>query len=625
LRSSHNNPLDDSHYRGSAARILLFFVLAAMVALTFRLLHLQVIRGSYHKSLSEQNSIRLQVVKAPRGLIYDRNGIVIARNRPSYQIAIQPTELRADDPILEKLLRFQDAKGNRLFDSAHVSWTLERARWRRFQPLVIYEDAPMEVVALIEEHQTDLPGVVTLVESRRTYPFGNAAGHVLGYMDEVKEEEVGTMGVGGGPQGIADSLLPYSRGDRIGRKGLERQYERHFRGRDGIRYVKVNAFGKQIEVIESMAHREPQPGLNIYTTLDMNLQVMAESLLTDSMRGAVVVLDPRTGEVLAMASSPRLDGNVFSLSRERRAREWAKLALDPARPLHNRALNGGYEPASTFKAVVNLAGYEAGVDPNAYMPRSCNGGFQFGNRRWRCWDPKGHGHTNAITAFMVSCDVYYYQLGLMIGMDRINAVARRFGFGQKSQIDLEDDRSGLLMDSTTYERMYGKRGWRWSRGLILNLSMGQGQIVTPLQLANYMSGLANGNSIYKPHFLREVRDPRGHLIRATKPEVLHKLNLLPGEHEMIIKSLSEVVNGPRGTGSRARVPGVWVGGKSGSAENPHGDVTHALFIAAAPLDAPQIAVAIVLENAGGGGAKAAPIASALMKRHLNPQPQAVAP
>jgi penicillin-binding protein 2 len=254
------------------------------------------------------------------------------------------------------------------------------------------------------------------------------------------------------------------------------------------------------------------------------------------------------------------------------------------------------------------------------MPRSCNGGFQFGNRRWRCWEEKGHGPTNAFSAFMVSCDVYFYQVGLMIGMDRINKMARRFGFGQKSGIDLEDDRSGLLMDSTTYERMYGKRGWRWTRGLILNLSIGQGQIATPLQLANYISGMANGKAIYRPHFLREVRDPRGHLVHASQPEVLHKVNLSAAEHALIIKSLSEVVNGTRGTGSRAKVPGILVGGKSGSAENPHGDVTHALFVAAAPLDNPQIAVAVVLENAGGGGAKAAPIAGALMKRYLTHDP-----
>jgi penicillin-binding protein 2 len=252
------------------------------------------------------------------------------------------------------------------------------------------------------------------------------------------------------------------------------------------------------------------------------------------------------------------------------------------------------------------------------MPRACNGGYRFGNRVWKCWEHKGHGFTNAVTAFTQSCDVYYYQVGLTAGMDRINSVARRLGFGEPTGIDLEDDRSGLLMDSTTYERMYGRRGWRWTPGLILNLSIGQGQIVTPLQLADYAAGLANGNVIYRPHFLREVRDVRGRLVTRSKPEVQHQVNLTPSEHELILKSLSEVVNGAGGTGARARVPGVWVGGKTGSAENPHGSQTHALFIGVAPLDAPRIVVAVVIENAGHGGSIAAPIAGAIIRRHLVP-------
>ncbi len=593
---------------------MLFWVLLfAAVALSARLFYLQVVQGEYHQSLSEQNSIRLQVIKAPRGLIYDRNGTIIASNRPSYQIAIMPTELRRDEPVLERLLRFRDAAGTRLFDSAHVAWTLERARWRRFQPLVIFEDAPFEVVSLVEEHQSLLPGVVTLVESRRTYPFGTAAAHVLGYLDEVKEDELGL------PHGISASdttVSPYERGDRIGRKGLERQYERYFRGRDGMRYVKVNAFGRQIGVVESMPSRSPQPGKNVYTTLDMELQLLAETLLPDSVRGAIVALDPRNGEVLVMVSSPRMDGNVFSLSRERRAREWARLALDPGRPLNNRAVNGGYEPASTFKAVTGLAGVRTGIDPMAYMPRACTGGFRFGNRVWRCWDHRGHGFTNAISAFAVSCDVYYYQLGLAVGMDRINAVARRFGFGSRTGIDLEGDREGLLIDSATYTALHSRRGWQWSRGQILNLSMGQGQIATPLQLANYMAGMANGHVIYRPRLLREVREARGHFVTRSEASVLHEIGLDDSERELLRKSLSEVVNGQKGTGWRARVPGIWVGGKTGSAQNPHGDVTHAIFVGAAPLDDPRIAVAIVLENAGGGGAVAAPIAGALMRRYF---------
>jgi penicillin-binding protein 2 len=611
-----SNRLDDPQYRNTAVRALMIFLAVAALVLMGRLFYLQIVQGRYHKSLSEQNSIRLQVVKAPRGLIYDRNGTIIARNRPSYQIAILPTELRRGENILEKVMRFRDTTGQPLFDSAHVAWSLERAKWRKFQPLVILEDAPFEVVSMIEEHQSDLPGIVTLVESRRNYPFGPVAGHVLGYMDEVKEEEVesGVTGPGG------DTLLPYARGDRIGRKGLERQYEGHFRGRDGVRYVKVNAFGKQMEVIEDMPRRDPEPGRNLYTTLDIRLQVMADSLLGDSVRGAVVVIDPRNGEVLAMASSPRMDGNVFSLSRDRRAKEWARLALDPARPLHNRAVNGGYEPASTYKPVVALAAAEAGIRPEGYMPRACNGGYQFGNRRWRCWDPKGHGHTNAISAIMVSCDVYFYQVGLQIGLKRVNDMARRFGFGSKTGIDLDDERSGLLMDSAVYVKRFAKRGWRWPKGMVLNLSIGQGHLSTPLQLANYVAGLVNGHAVYKPHFLREVRDTRGRLVHRARPEKLHDLKLTPDEHKLVITALSEVVNGARGTGRRAAVPGKWTGGKTGSAENPHGELTHALFIGAAPLDDPRIAVAVVLENKGGGGAFAAPIAGALMKRYFENAP-----
>ncbi len=611
MRAPHNNPLDDSHYRSGAARMLAIFLIAAMVVLVGRLFQLQVIQGSYHKSLSEQNSIRLQVVKAARGLIYDRHGIIIARNRPSYQIAILPTDLRPGEPLIERLLRFRDADGMRIFDSTLVAWSLDRARWRRFQPLVIYEDAPFEVVALIEEHQSDLPGVVTIVESRRNYPFGAAAGHVLGYMDEVKENEVGDLA----KASLSDSQ-PYLRGDRIGRKGLERRYEAHFRGRDGVRYVKVNAFGRQMEVLDDMQRRDPVQGNNIYTTLDIDLQVLADSLLGDN-RGAVVAIDPRNGELLVMASSPHLDGNVFSLNRTKRARAWAHLALDSSRPLNNRATSGGYEPGSTFKGVVGLAAVEAGVNPESHMTRPCTGGYRFGNRVWKCWELKGHGYTNAIAAFTHSCDVYYYQAGLIAGMERINGVARRFGFGQMTGIDLDEDRSGLLMDSANYERMYGKRGWRWPRGMILNLAIGQGQIVTPLQLSNYMAGMANGQVIYKPHLMREVRDPRGHLVLAAKPEVLHALKLTQAEHELLIKSLSEVVNGAGGTGGRAKVPGVWVGGKTGSAENPHGKLTHGLFVGAAPLDNPRIAIAVVLENAGHGGSVAAPIAGAIMKRFFD--------
>jgi penicillin-binding protein 2 len=614
MRNDNAARLDDPFYRKQVSRNIIFIFGCLLLGLASRLFYLQIIKGNYHQKLSEQNSMRLQIVHASRGLMYDRNGVVIARNRPSYQVALLPTRLKEPEQVFANLMRFKDSTGARLFDSALVKWSLARGRWKKFQPLVILEDASPEIVAMVEEHQTDLPGVITVMDSRRSYPFGYNAAHVLGYMDEIKEDEL--EGVAKRKEQTGDSI-PYQKGDRIGRKGLEKTYEPFFRGRDGVRYIKVNAFGKEMEVIKEMPQVKPMSGYNLVTTLDMRLQVLAESLMADTLRGAVVAIDPRNGEVLAMASCPRMDGNIFSLSKEKRSKEWAKLALDPAMPLNNRATVGGYEPGSTWKALMNVAAMQSGqITPNERMPKGCTGGYRFGNRVWRCWDPKGHGSMGMIDAFTESCDVYYYQVGLQIGMDIINKVAREFGMGAITGIDLDEERSGMLVDSASYARRFGKRGWTWSRGLVLNLSIGQGQIATPLQLANYAAGLANGKVLYKPHLIKEVRDRAGNVVERFPTQVLHTLNLTPEQHGLVLKAMEAVVNTPKGTGGRARLPDVIVGGKTGSAENPHGDKTHALFIGAAPLYQPEIAIAVVLENVGHGGSIAAPIAGAIFREYF---------
>lgn len=613
MRNDNTARLDDPFYRKQINRNILVIFGCVLLALALRLFYLQIIKGEYHLKLSEQNSMRLQIVHAARGLMYDRNGALIARNRPSYQVAILPTQLKDPKRVLANLMRFQDSTGARIFDSALVSWSIERGRWKKFQPLVILEDASPEVVAMVEEHQLDLPGVITVLDSRRSYPFGYNAAHALGYMDEIKEEELEESE--DGREFSADSI-PYQRGDRIGRRGLEKRYESYFRGRDGMRYVKVNAFGKEMEVIKEMPQIQPVAGYNIVTTLDMRLQCLAESLMTDTVRGAVVAIDPRNGEVLVMASSPRMDANIFSLSKEKRAKEWAKLALDSAMPLNNRATMGGYEPGSTWKALMNVAAMQSGISPSQRMPKPCTGGYRFGNRTWRCWDPRGHGAMDMIDAFMESCDVYYYQVGLEIGMDPINRVAREFGLGETTGVDLDEERSGMLVDSASYTTRFKKRGWRWTRGLVLNLSIGQGQLATPLQLANYTAGLVNGKVLYRPHLLKEVRDKAGNVVEKYQPEVLHRLDMTAAQQEVVLKAMEAVVNAPRGTGGRARLPDVLVGGKTGSAENPHGGKTHALFIGAAPLYQPELAIAVVLENAGHGGSNAAPIAGAIFREYF---------
>jgi penicillin-binding protein 2 len=614
MQPNASSRLDDPFYRGAIGRNILIIFGCLVLGLVSRLFYLQIIKGSYHQKLSEQNSMRLQIVHAPRGLIYDRNGALIARNRPSYQVAILPTQLKDPQRVMANLMRFQDSSGVRIFDSSLVAWSLLRGKWKKFQPLVILEDASPEIVAMVEEHQLDLPGVVTVMDSRRSYPFGYSAGHALGYMDEIKEEELEEFAQH--KEETGDSL-PYTKGDRIGRKGLEKTYESVFRGRDGVRYIKVNAFGKEMEVIKEMPQIRPIPGNNLITSLDMGLQELADSLLGDTVKGAVVAIDPRNGEVVVMASSPRMDANIFSLSKERRSKEWAKLALDPAMPLNNRATVGGYEPGSTWKGIMNVAALESNkITVTERMARSCTGGYRFGNRVWRCWDPKGHGSMSMIDAFTESCDVYYYQVGLIIGMDIINKVARDFGFGDTTGIDLDEERSGMLVDSASYTKKFKRRGWTWTRGLVLNLSIGQGQIVTPLQLANYAAGLGNGKYVYRPHFVREIRDREGNTVKRYQPEVLHELSMTPEEQQVMLKAMESVVNSPRGTGGRARMSDVIVGGKTGSAENPHGGKTHALFIGVAPLYQPELAIAVVLENVGHGGSLAAPIAGSIFREYF---------
>ncbi len=599
------NLQDDQVYRNHTSAKLTLVIGLLFFVLIGRLYYIQISQYKYHFRLSEENRLRLKILEAPRGLILSRKGEILARNRPSYQVAILPTELKDKETVFQNLMKIRDTLNEPIFDSSQVNYMMERGRWRPFEALPILEDASIEVVSMIEEHQLDLPGVVVNVESRREYPYETAAAHALGYTAEISEKEFDDYKTRG-----------YRLGNRVGAKGLEKYYEDILRGKEGKKFVEVNVYGKEVGLVDDKSHEPAQAGRNILTTLDLDLQLTAEEAIADTVKAAVVALDPRNGEILVMLSSPRINGNIFSLSKKRRSKEWAKLALDPRRPLNNRASIGIYDPGSTFKAMTSMAGFRTGkVAPNYSGFKPCRGGFQFGRRYQKCWKPSGHGYVNFFSAFQHSCDTYYYQVGLTVGMDAINKVARNFGFGKKTGVDLVAERSGILMDSAFYEKKFASRGWKWSRGMILNLAIGQGQLVTPLQLANMAAGLGNGNVIYRPHLLKEVRDFQGGVLERYTPQVLQELEMSEEEHQNMLKAMQMVID-PGGTGGRARVKDVIVGGKTGSAENPHGEKTHALFMAVAPLHNPEIAIGVVVENMGHGGSIAAPIAGKILNRYF---------
>ena len=588
---------------------VLIFLTGAFIlflVILFQLFSLQYIHYEENFQRSESNRLRRIELIADRGYIYDRNGNVLVRNRPSYQIALQALEMpkkKADrDSVFRRLLDIRDSTGTRLFDSLSLDTAFQRIRWVKTRPVRILEDATMEQVAVIEEHSTELPGVSVIIESRREYPYGTLASHVLGYTSEISEEQL-----------KLPEYATYSQGDRIGQKGLEQEYDKEFRGVNGMKLVEVNASGREVRTLSDVgALIEPKPGLHLVSTIDLKLQKVAEAAIPDTARGALVAIDPRNGEILAMVSSPRLDPNIFSLKRRERNKGWAHVALDTLRPLNNRAIAGIYPPASVFKLVTAGAGLENGIiSETKYYPRSCIGGYQYGARFQKCWGV--HGNLNVVHALRLSCDVYFYQAGLEIDMARINEFARRFGYGEKLLgVDIPGERAGWLPDSASFNQRNKRLGWRWARGLILNLAIGQGQMVTPLQQAVFVGSLATNKGVYRPHFMKELRDAQGDVVRRFEPEIIRSGTMKPETHRVLMNAMDSVVNHPGGTGKRGAVPGIRVGGKTGSGEWKKGQKTHAWFASVAPLDDPQIAVAVVLEAAGGGGSMAAPIARKVM-------------
>jgi penicillin-binding protein 2 len=572
-----------------------------------RLVWLQLIEGERHLAVSEANRLRADYIQAPRGLLLDREGRALVQNRPSRNLVLDPAVVRSHEKeLVERLALLRDVDGSNLFDTNAVRRLLRQARITPSQHPILLEDATPEEIALFAEQQYRLPGVIQEVAMRREYPHGTLAGHMLGYIGEIPEKRLDSLAAKG-----------YRMGDLIGQMGLEEQYENVLRGRDGVRYIEVDAKGRVVGIPDDMPRTEPVPGRHIRTTIDLDLQKVLEDAFADSLNGAAVALDPRNGEILAMASSPRIDPNIFSLPARRRAKEWAKLALDSRRPLNNRAIQGTYEPGSTFKIVSSLAGLVSGkVGYNSHFPVACKGGFRFGVRYQRCWQesPPYHGALSMNGALTQSCDVYYYQLGLLVDMEIINRTAMELGLGQKTGIDLPNEKAGYLVDSASHEQRHKRLGWKWARGLILNLAIGQGQLVTPLQLASMIGGVANGHHVMTPHLMQAVLDPETNkVLVAPEPKVLHKLPYTEEQIAQIHAALDSVVNGNHGTGRSARLKELRVGAKTGSAENPHGEKTHALFVAAAPLDAPEIAIGVIVENAGHGGSVAGPIAGKILK------------
>jgi len=587
-------------------RTLTIAVVGIFALVILRLFVLQVLEGSRYRELSEENRIRVEVLTAPRGEIRDRKGRLLADCVPSFTVTLDPFDkaysraparmdstLRALGPILD-------------LDPADLRDKIQRERKISFLPIRLKRNVDIKTVAFVSEHRDQLPGVQVESEPLRRYPLGIMGSHLLGYVGEISDKELADPAYG-----------EYLSGDLIGRVGIERRYEKLLRGQDGKRFVEVNALGRKGDFLGEKHPVQPVRGTDLTLTVDLDVQRAAENAFEPEQRGAIVAIDPRNGEVLALVSKPNFDPNEFSngITQER----WNELSGGGNYPLFNRAIQAVYPPGSTLKPFTALAALEAGaITAGTYFAQPCTGQYRFGSRLFGCWKPEGHGSLALHDAIVRSCDVYFYQLGLRIGMERLADYMSKLRLSDKTGIDLPQERRGLFPDPAWYDKHFGPG--RWSKGLVLNLAIGQGECgLTPAKLAQLAAFIANGGILWRPRLIRAVGSELPSTSITPDDSMKQVVTVSTRNLDIIRSAMESVVSDPTGTGGQSRMDSVSVAGKTGTAQNPHGK-PHALYICFAPVESPRIAIAVLVENAGHGSTAAAPVARKVLEAFFHPAP-----
>lgn len=582
--------------------ILRLGLLLVVALLGVRLWYLQVRDGPYYQDLAENNRMRAVLVEPARGLVYDRNGVLLVNNVPSFTLYVSLEDVKDRPALVAKLNGLLGLEPEVIEKKLAV-------KGPRQLPRKIKDRMTLREATLIESHRLDLPGVMVEVESQRNYLHGVVGGHLIGYVGEVSADQLER------PEG--EDL---HQGSLIGQYGIEKSFDRVMRGKAGQKSVEVDALGhaKRTTVIE-----RPQPGNDLYLTIDVRLQKLAEELLGEE-DGAIVALDPTNGEVLALASRPAFDPNM--MSRELTGKQWEQIVQNERHPLTNRALQGQYPPGSTFKIVMAAAALESHT-MTPTTPVHCNGGYQFGKRLFRDWKKGGHGTVDLDEAIVHSCDVYFYQVGQRMGIETIHQYGKMFGLGKETGIELPSERTGIMPSPAWKEKAKKEQ---WFPGETISVSIGQGYVtVTPLQMATLVGTVANDGVAYRPHLLRAVMDRTIGQLQELPAVPRETLPLRPETLKVIQKGLAGVVQ--RGTAGRSRSDIVTMAGKTGTAQTaalrtgPESEIPkkfrdHAWFVAYAPTDKPKIAVSVLGEHMGHGGSAAAPLAKALIEAYVTLKP-----
>jgi penicillin-binding protein 2 len=569
-------------------------MLAALAVLTVRLYYLQVIESQEMTELADRNRIRTLRMPAPRGIVFDRRHRPLVDTRPTFDAVVVPEDTKDLSATIARL--------ETLLGGDHVAGTISQAQDEgrpAYDPITVDERLTWPQVVALETHQLELPGVSLQVTPRRHYLYGDLAAHLLGYVGETTQADL-------------VKLAGYHMGDEIGKFGLERGWEPFLRGVSGGQEIEVDAVGRRLRLLREVPDR---PGQSVVLTIDLDLQQAAEKALGDRA-GALVALDPNSGEILAMASHPGFDPNLFGAGGISGG-GWRKLMTDPNHPLQNRAIQGTYPPGSVFKIIDTIAGLEEGTlkESTGY---ACAGGIWYGHREYRCWRKQGHGGLTLHRAIVESCDVYFYNVGIHLGIDRLAKWAHLLGFGVPTGIELDNEKGGVVPSSVWKQKRFHER---WYPAETLSVAIGQGYVnATPLELAQLAEQVANGGIRYKPHFVKLVEALDGGIRQAYEPEIEGRVDIDPHVLQVVRDGMEGVVNGPGGTAHKAQLPGIIVCGKTGTAQvvkegegsrlpeekQPERFRDHAWFIAFAPKDHPRIAVACLVEHGGHGGSAAAP-------------------
>jgi penicillin-binding protein 2 len=584
-------------------RLVYGLIIVAFLGLTSRLIYLQMFQGERYSYLSENNRIRIKRILGTRGMIYDQRGELLVDSRPSFDLLFVPEDAQDPEATLRQLARYLSRDESEFLEN----FKQNKSR-SAFDDIVLGKDVDWATVVAVETHQLDLPGVTLRVRPRRNYADGPTGAHVLGYLGEIGPRQLKSFKEAG-----------YELGDEIGQYGLEKKWEQYLRGRGGGQQVEVDALGRRVRVLSEVISG---PGYTVHLTLDRKLQQAAYGAL-QGKEGAIVALDIHSGAILAMASTPAFDPNAFA--RGINGEEWRALINDRLRPLNNRAIQGQYPPGSTFKVVMAVATLEEGaIHPDAKIPDP--GFFPFGNRNFRDWKKEGHGAVDLHRSLVESCDVYYYTVGTRLGIDKIAKWARAFGLGEKSGALLDDEKAGLVPDTAWKKKRFRQP---WYPGETPSVAIGQGYLTaTPLQLANMMAALANGGTLYRPRLVSRIESIEGQRVYEQGPEVIRNIAMKPDTLDRVRRALTDVVFGDRGTGKAARSPLISLAGKTGTAQViemkgaylkseqlTYFNRDHAWFVAYAPADKPEIAIAVLIEHGGHGGSAAAPMAKIVAEKY----------